>query len=225
MESPLTKSLSPAADDPRGFTVAPALIWFARWETLRLVRTVRDQRSATLLAPDGVRRRLVRAAPAVSDDVPTAAVAGAPRLPRAATGAVESPVGGTRVRALRWAPSLVPLLRFAPGVPRGGDGGNGGEIPAAVSLVTPVVFGSGAAAASKVLSVVSDALREGIASGVRAEVARAMPQIEAARSAPAERPAERLPPLPRVDDRLAGALLERIRGLLREERFRHGLVR
>jgi hypothetical protein len=88
-----------------------------------------------------------------------------------------------------------------------------------------VVFGSGAAAASKVLSVVSDALREGIASGVRAEVARAMPQIEAARSAPAERPAERLPPLPRVDDRLAGALLERIRGLLREERFRHGLVR
>jgi hypothetical protein len=52
-----------------------------------------------------------------------------------------------------------------------------------------------------------------------------MPQIEAARPAPALRRPEPPVPLARVDDRLAGALLERIRGLLREERFRHGLVR
>lgn len=224
VEPPSTKALPPAAEDPRGFTVAPALIWFARWETLRLARTVQDRRSATLLAPDGVRRRLVRAAPAASDDVPTAAVAGAP-VPQAAMGAVESPVGGTRVRALRWAPTLVPLLRFASGVPRGGDGAKGGQIPAAVSLATLAASGSGAGAASKVLSIVSDALREGIASGVRAEVARVKPQIDAARSAPAERRTEPPPAPPRVDDRLAGALLDRIRGLLREERFRHGLVR
>lgn len=264
--------------DPREFAAAPGLVWFARWRDLRVHRTVHEQRTALLVATDGVRRvprpaqtgpsgtpALARAvsaplstelhgAPAplaAPSDPGTPQADTSPRGPASADdshdraaaapapgGDVPSRRGRERASATAWrrAPGLLsqllsPSRARARALPLGAQG-----VPVldpGRSSGTPQRQWSARgglpdrAPAARALGVMTQSLRRDVAEEIRAEVGRAV-ETAASRAAvlasraPAATAAAPPSPLARVDDRLAAALLDRMRLLQREERFRRG---
>jgi len=265
---------APHAADPRGFSLAPQLVWFRPWREARVRRSTRERHTAALVAPDGV-RRAARPIPgpqpsSAALDSASAAVRGVPvgasvalkrSLPTAVVAAELSRAGpaapsqAAAVRAAGSRPNVAPVAPLGAmdgaTLPRA-SWGRGRAIrveplawPALDSQVQPETAPAelvtrlveplvARPAIGRALGVVTQALREGVSAEVRAEVRRTMERVADARPSAAAPPAAPSPAaviraqpaaLAHLDDRVATALLDRMRLLMREERFRRGRLR
>ena len=226
----------------RGFAVAPALVWFTRWRDVRLARTVHEQRTAGLVARDGVRRTagvpLLSLAPAPADAI-RPAMARSLSLPADSMSHFSQPTAvpagivshaarneRTPARAaIAFSAWLAPLLRRTASV----HAPNGAAADSGTLTPIPLVIARSPSAA-RVLEVVNHVIGRRVKSHTRQEVALALRSLEASRRTPATAPdatAGSAAPAEtfRVDDRTANALMDRIQALSRQERFRHGLLR
>ena len=234
----------PAAS--REFTVTPSLVWFARWHEVRLQQIVRD-RSFPVFASTVARRAaervqaavrgtdtLLHAAspphsnepavppvrPAVRSSEPTATqphhrAARTTSMP--ANGRTTANAAGERAR-------ITPVWhREAPAEPHASNHPADGPRMAAATapVLTMLVPAAGVVthAAARAIAVMHEVLPQRVAELVRKDVKQAVERLDDVRAAPAP------PPALQADDRFAAAVLERMRALLREERFRHGELR
>ncbi len=229
-------------DAPREFTVAPTLVWWERWREVRLARTVEERRASPGVAHGAVRpaatglRQPTQVERAASKR-PTLPDASAPR-PRVVSDSWALPMRAsprdwrTLAEVVRPTRGREPVEARASGTltraavfPAQGSAGGDGLVSDPIALGGPVTLvpspGPAAKAAAHALAAVRKSLPLDVAAQVQKDVARAIERAESARPSPAPKP----PAAPRIDDRTANALLDRIRGLMREERFRHGELR